>query len=406
MTEPTQVKQMRGFSPAMGLAVCYLAYTSIYVARLNLTMASPDLISGGFLTATQIGVLTTVFSVIYAAGRLINSALADRVTPWVMVASGLLAGGLANVCSGFLPAFLFMAVLWGINAYGQSMLWGSCLRIVSAVDSPERAKRRMAIMSSTLAAGNILGILLNTWLISSFGVRFAYLVPGAINIVLAPAVWYGGHKAPFRGKSGEPIRKAFRLFVDPKVRVMLAPAFLHGVMKDNINAWMALYFVSFFGIDLKQSAWFVLLIPTVGLVGRLSYTPIYRTLRRNENSVSLAAFALCAAAAAALLWSKIPPLAAAVCLSLIFAAISLINTTFLSIFPLRFSATGDPASVSGIMDFVTYLGAGISSTVYGVMIEKWGNAGYTAMFLSWAVISALSAVLTYFAKRKFAAEAC
>lgn len=40
-------------------------------------------------------------------------------------------------------------------------------------------------------------------------------------------------------------------------------------------------------------------------------------------------------------------------------------------------------SVSGIMDFVTYLGAGLSSVVYGFV-------GYLPMFASWAVVSVVS----------------
>ena len=35
------------------------------------------------------------------------------------------------------------------------------------------------------------------------------------------------------------------------------------------------------------------------------------------------------------------------------------------------------------MDFATYLGTGISSMVFGVLIESYG---YNAMFLTWAVL--------------------
>ena len=48
------------------------------------------------------------------------------------------------------------------------------------------------------------------------------------------------------------------------------------------------------------------------------------------------------------------------------------------------------ASVSGVMDFATYLGAGVSGVIYGVVIKHFG---YLPMFLSWAVISLISMVL-------------
>lgn len=52
--------------------------------------------------------------------------------------------------------------------------------------------------------------------------------------------------------------------------------------------------------------------------------------------------------------------------------------------------TGNTASVSGIMDFSTYLGAGISSAVYGVVIQYFG---YLPMFVSWVILSGISAFI-------------
>ncbi|MCQ2433234.1 MAG: hypothetical protein MJ175_11580, partial [Clostridia bacterium] len=48
------------------------------------------------------------------------------------------------------------------------------------------------------------------------------------------------------------------------------------------------------------------------------------------------------------------------------------------------------SSVSGIMDFATYLGAGIGSAVYGWSITKFG---YEPMYASWAIFSVLSIFL-------------
>ena len=62
----------------------------------------------------------------------------------------------------------------------------------------------------------------------------------------------------------------------------------------------------------------------------------------------------------------------------------MINTSFLSIYPLRYLESGNVSSVSGVMDFSTYLGAGIASMCYGVVIEYFV---YVPMFVSWAVLS-------------------
>ena len=76
-----------------------------------------------------------------------------------------------------------------------------------------------------------------------------------------------------------------------------------------------------------------------------------------------------------------------IALSCIYASVSLINTSFLSVFPVSFAKNGNVASVSGIMDFSTYLGAGIGSLSYGFLIEHFG---FSSMFVSWVFISVIS----------------
>lgn len=84
-------------------------------------------------------------------------------------------------------------------------------------------------------------------------------------------------------------------------------------------------------------------------------------------------------------------------LSLIYAAVSVINTSIVSIYPMQYSKSGNTASVSGIMDFATYLGAGVSSFIYGIAVK---NFGYLPMFTSWAVTSAIALIILIKIKKR------
>jgi sugar phosphate permease len=59
---------------------------------------------------------------------------------------------------------------------------------------------------------------------------------------------------------------------------------------------------------------------------------------------------------------------------------------------MHYLETGNVASVSGMMDFATYLGGGVASMVYGVVIK---NFGYLPMFVSWIVLSLASMLVIY-----------
>ena len=375
---------MKNSKKAAIFAVCYIAYVSIYIARLNLSMASPGLISAGTLTKSELGGLGSVFSVVYASGRLINGRLSDKKPPFSMICSGLFLAGIANLIFGFFPPFAGMLILWSANAWAQSMLWSSILCVIAEVFDESSAKKLTSYMVTAVAAGNIAGIIVNTAIITRLGTSFAFLIPGGFTLIMGITAFLSIRKipAPKPEESGKS-ESIFGLLKNRELLTAAVPAALHGVMKDNISLFMAVYFVDSFGIDLEKSAYFVLFIPVVGFAGRMIYPLLYRLCREREHLVSIIGFIICAASAIPLCLGVKVPAAAMICLGLIYAAVSLINTSFLSIYPLHYAKDGHIASVSGIMDFVTYLGAGISSMIYG-------SVGYLPMFVSWAVVSVIS----------------
>ena len=379
----------KNIRPGVVFWLLYIAYTAIYIARLNLSIAAPGLEAAGVLTAAQLGFIGSAFSVIYSCGRLFNGMVGDRLAPKLLIVTGLLLTGCANLLLGFLPPYLLIFTLWSLNAFGQSMLWSSLLQTVTTLYGKAGANKKTPILVSSVSVGNILGILLGNRL-AAFDLRAAFLIPGAMTVVCGLLVLYIAPPAPKLAASGGFPFKA--LLTDKKIRGILLPAMFHGTMKDNIPLWMAMFFTARFAVDLEASPWYVLLIPTVGLAGRLLYPFCYRLSRGRENAISVLCFLVCAALAVSLCLPGITPLVAALCLSLIYALVSMINTSFLSMFPLRFADKGFVSSVSGIADFATYLGAGIASAIYGIFIDG-GIAGYTVMFASWAVLSVLSVAL-------------
>ena len=369
--------------------VMFLSYTFIYVARLNLSMAGPGLISNGVLDATQIGMLGSAFSTVYALGRLLNGGISDTTPPWKMLSMGLAVAGISNLCIGLFPPFIGIFVLWMSNAYAQSMLWSSILRVVTKLFG-KTAKRKMSVMVSSVAVGNILGIVINTWLITRLGISYAFFLPGAVTILLCIATMLATKPIVFEEEIKKEHTPFLSLLKRKELLEMTFPAAFHGIMKENISLWMTVFIVDRYAVDLNTSSYYVLLIPVIGLIGRLLYPIVFRLLRENENYVSCVGFGICIIAAVLLWWGRIGILVSALALGLIYTAVSMINTSFLSIYPLRYAQTGNEAAVSGIMDFATYLGAGISGAVYGVVIKHFG---YTPMFASWAVVSVISLVV-------------
>ncbi len=369
--------------------VCYLAYLFIYVARLNLSMAAPGLKAGNILSTEKIGLLGSAFSVIYACSKLFSGELGDRIAPWKMISAGLVLCGVSNLGISLFPNFWVIALLWGINALAQSMLWGSILRILSAIYPETAAKKRASYMATTVASGNLVGILLNAALINRFGLAWAFLIPGGITLVLSLLIVCSTRpiQPPVQRKQQQNMDG---LLKRTSVRQMLAPALIHGVLKDNISLWMTVYVMDSFGVDLEQSSYYILLIPILGFLARVLAPELYRLAGERERPVLVGGFTVCIGGSLLLVFAAASPWLATVYLSLIYMAVSVMNACFASFFPMQFAKEQAVASVSGIMDFATYLGTGISSMIFGSLIDSYG---YSAMFATWALLCTVALLL-------------
>ena len=382
--EKIKVKRV---TPFIIFWILYLSYTSTYILRLNLSVAKPALEQLGKLDTAQLAFLGSIFSLVYALGKLLNGAIGDRLKPWIMVTIGLFFAGLSNILVGFLPPYGAMAFGWGLNAFGQSMLWGCILRIVSVIYDEQTAQKKATVMGTSIAVGNVLGILVASYLVNEFGPAYAFIIPGAAAVILGVAVILSARGVECGdGKRVQPLKMLLR----KDIQVMILPAMIQGLMKDNVSLFMVDYFVKQFEVDPTRNSLYVLFIPLSGLAGRTLYPMLYKRTGYNENKAAVWGFVFCALFALPLSIQVGGATVATLCLCGIYAFVSIVNASFLSVFPIRYAKSGNVSTVCGIMDFVIYLGHAISTAVYGIMIVKFG---YSSMYVTWVIFSIIAAVI-------------
>jgi len=371
----------------------YISYCLVYVARLNLSIVSTEAEFVKVISIKQYGLLGSAFLISFACGRLINGIIGDKIHPRFMLYIGLTLSGIANLGLSFLPAFPIFIALWSVNGYAQSMLWGSLLSYISYISPAEKRVTSVSLLVSSVAVGSVIGLLIATFATTTFGVGAAFLIPGILSIALAFLPLLAFTEKMEIKKSGKnshiPMHKMLRI---PGIYIMLLPAILHGVIKDNISSWAPKFFQSSYGFTISQMQIFLYIIPVIGMVGRLAYPRFYGIFRHKENVVSLVSAAICAVSMLPLVLGVKNIIVASICLCVTNAAINIINTSMLSMFPLHFAESGNVSSVTGIMDFATYMGAGLGSAFYGATMT---GQNYGLMFATWLGIAvAISLLLT------------
>ena len=380
----------------------YLAYSCVYLCRLNLSVASVDIESGKIMTEGDLGLLSSLFLVAYALGKLFLGRVGDKLPPKTMIVIGLSLSALTNLFFGMIitdvthlflgvipPTYLLFA-LWFINGVGQSLIWGPILRIVSSKFEPQRRASVLSLLATCVGAGSILGVVVASLGISLFDdLRAGFLLPAGISLITVVLFLIIVHDNPKKDENKLPPMALLELFRDRAFLRMILPALLHGIIKDNVNVWMGLFFAKTFGLDLKSLSYYVFIIPLCTLAGRIIFLPVLKLCRNNENTVAAISLGACTVLAVLLALGTLPLWTSLICYGGIACAISMANTTILSIFPARYLERGCVSSVASYMDVVTYGGAAVGSLVFGFIVASFG---YTPMFIVWSVCAFVSGI--------------
>src|SRR5688572_18947840 len=110
--------------------VIWMTYGSFYFCRQNISAAVPGLRNEG-LNPTEIGLILGALKIAYAVGQLVNGQLAERISPRVLLAIGMLASAGLNVVFGFAEGLYFLIFIWACNGYCQALGWTPCVRVAA-----------------------------------------------------------------------------------------------------------------------------------------------------------------------------------------------------------------------------------------------------------------------------------
>lgn len=373
------------------LALCFLAYSTVYMGRLNLSVAMPLLQEENIVDTAAAGLLGSMFFFVYAFGRIVSGYIGDRVSPKLLLTGGLLGAGLANLLFGCLPPVPVLFLLWGLNGLFQSTLWGPALRLAAgSAETEAKRSRAVMILSCSVGAGNLLAVGVSV-LLSRYGARQVFLLPGAVMSLTAVIVALF-LRTPARTSaalsSSEAPPKITAVLHDRCVLSMILPAMAHGAVKDNLSLWLPVLFIEMYQTDLTSVWFYILLMPAATLLGRILFPPLYQACHGNELAAACVSFIVCAAALVPLLSGTPPMILTAVLLAVVSVTTSTVNASFLSIYPVRYQKQNLVSSVAGLMDCATYMGSAVSSALFGAIIAGFG---FRSMLAAWFVLSVLCA---------------
>lgn len=161
----------------------YLGYAFFYLIRKNIAISLPSLMGQLHLSKTEMGIVLSLFSATYALAKLINGPLCDRSNPRYFMAIGLLGAALVNLFFGLSSSIFFIAMFWILNGFFQSM--GSPIgpKTIANWYSVKERGRYYGIWNTCHNTGSFLILLVGGFLIEQCGWRSGFFVPGGFCIL-------------------------------------------------------------------------------------------------------------------------------------------------------------------------------------------------------------------------------
>lgn len=403
--------------PAMSrflFALCWAAYFSTYLGRLNYSASLTEMIRSQGLPKGEAGMIGMAFFLAYGGGQLLNGFLGDKLPPKWMIFIGLTGSGLANIAVPLCGTAAGMTAVWAANGFLQSFIWSPIVKIFSQRFLKEdRMKACIHITSTvplgTLAAygGTALLIGLLSWKAAFYGAAAVILAVAALWLVgMTRAEKYADNFGVLQeeeslsgadpaGKKEPQLLQGKNSFLQTvassgMVFVCLALV-MQGILKDGVTTWVPTYISEIFHVGSVAAILGTVVIPVFNLGGvYLSYYVKQRVFH-DEVKTSCAFFGVSAICLVLLrIFSGWHIVLSLVLLALATTSMMAVNTMLVSVMPMYFAGQGKSSTASGILNSSAYLGSALST--YGIGAAA-SALGWDVTIAGWCVCGAAGAAL-------------
>lgn len=168
----------------------YLGYTVFYFTRKNISPALPLISEKLEIDIIELGILSSVFYVVYGIGKFISGLLADKANIRMFMPIGLFIASAIHLFIGYIDSLYLVVFFWGLNGAFQSMGFPPIAKGLVHWFSPKERATKWTILSSshtlgTFGIGVIVAGIINLYNKGIVGWEAVFYVPGIIGCIMA-----------------------------------------------------------------------------------------------------------------------------------------------------------------------------------------------------------------------------
>lgn len=266
-----------GRAQAYTLWLLWLGYGSFYFCRANASIFAVGLDRDVGLSDADIALVLGALKLTYGLGQLINGQLAERVSPRVLLAVGMLGSAALNVLFGLGAGLYFYLFVWALNGYCQALGWAPTMRVAANWYPPEHRGRAVGLIGTGYSAAGVAVAVVAGFAAERFGWRGALYLPAAILTFVALYLVVALRDAPPGGPvervatPREPLlRSLIETARDRRLWLLAAALLLIDAGRFGFTDWGVKHLMDVQGGAIDDKALIYTVLPLAGALGAVS----------------------------------------------------------------------------------------------------------------------------------------
>lgn len=367
--------------------LCWLAYFSTYLGRLNYSAGLTEIIRAEGYDKGAAGFIGTAFFCSYGIGQLFSGFMGDEWKPQKMIFAGILGSGVCNILMGLTTELWQMVVVWCVNGLLQALIWSPIIKLFSNWIPSKNQKKFCININTSVPVGTFAAYSITAFIVWKWHWRNVFFF-ASVCLFLITFFWMLGMKKIEKDvkqngvyeKNAEVDKEKEHgnvslkklIFVSGMIFLCFGLMF-QGILKDGVTTWIPTYIRERFHVDSAASIISTTIIPMFNLGG------VYLAGAANNkifhNEIMTSAFFFITSGISFLLlrvFSGASMMTVLVLFGIATTAMMAVNTMLVSVVPIYFAPYGKSSTASGILNSSAYAGGALSTYAIGVLSEIMG----------------------------------
>ena len=370
--------------------LCSISYLAVYFARNILSAVTPQMLETGGFTTEYIGKVSSIYFIFYAVGQLINGLIGDKIKARYMISFGLLLAGVANfIFSKIAATNPQMAIaVYGMTGFFLAMIYAPMTKVVAENTEPVYATRCSLGYTFASFFGSPLAGMVAAALVWQSVFAVSSVALGVMAVLCFVFFLYFEKKGFVKYNQYDRVKKSGGLtsLID-NVKVLYRYrivkfsliSILTGVVRTAVVFWLPTYISQYLGFSPSESASIFTVATFIISLTTFVAIFIYERLGRDMDKTVLLMFTCSAAFFLAVYFVKLPVANIALMVLAVMASNGAATMLWSRYCP-SLRDTGMVSSATGFLDFLSYMAASASSSIFADAV---GGIGWGNLILVW-----------------------